>query len=85
MLHVNAKNKGVLLPSIALTSDTDAVTVPSPADGLIVWNNGKAGLAEAGFIIGLHPNGTGFLPLPIPPVKRILEQPGTQQEIIPNL
>ncbi|WP_164465347.1 hypothetical protein [Chryseobacterium bernardetii] len=49
MLHVNAKNKGVLLPSIALTSDTDAVTVPSPADGLIVWNNGKAGLAEAGF------------------------------------
>lgn len=49
MLHVNAKNKGVLLPSIALTSDIDAVTVPSPADGLIVWNNGKAGLAEAGF------------------------------------
>ncbi|WP_336960510.1 hypothetical protein [Chryseobacterium contaminans] len=49
MLHVSAKNKGVLLPSIALTSDTDAVTVPSPADGLIVWNNGKAGLTEAGF------------------------------------
>lgn len=49
ILHVNAKNKGVLLPSIALTSDTDAVTVPSPADGLIVWNNGKAGLSEAGF------------------------------------
>lgn len=49
MLHVSAKNKGVLLPSIGLTSDTDAVTVPSPADGLIVWNNGKAGLAETGF------------------------------------
>ncbi|WP_294329442.1 hypothetical protein [uncultured Chryseobacterium sp.] len=49
MLHVNAKDKGVLLPSIALNSDTDAVTVPSPADGLIVWNNGKAGLTEAGF------------------------------------
>ncbi|MDN3693479.1 hypothetical protein QWZ06_14910 [Chryseobacterium tructae] len=49
MLHVSAKDKGVLLPSIALTSDTDVVTVPSPADGLIVWNNGKAGLTEAGF------------------------------------
>ncbi|WP_347218158.1 hypothetical protein [Chryseobacterium sp.] len=49
MLHVSAKDKGVLLPSIALTSDTDAVTVPTPADGLIVWNNGKAGLTEAGF------------------------------------
>lgn len=49
MLHVSAKDKGVLLPSIALVSDTDAVTVPSPADGLIVWNNGKDGLTEAGF------------------------------------
>ncbi|WP_250254349.1 hypothetical protein [Chryseobacterium sp. Marseille-Q3244] len=49
MLHVSAKDKGVLLPSIALTSDTDVATVPSPADGLIVWNNGKAGLTEAGF------------------------------------
>lgn len=49
MLHVSAKDKGVLFPSIALTSDTDVATVPSPADGLIVWNNGKAGLTEAGF------------------------------------
>jgi hypothetical protein len=49
MLHVSAKNKGVLLPSIALASDTDTATVPSPADGLIVWNNGKAGLTDAGF------------------------------------
>ncbi|BAP31324.1 hypothetical adhesin protein [Chryseobacterium sp. StRB126] len=49
MLHVSAKDKGVLLPSIALNSDTDVVTVPFPADGLIVWNNGKAGLTEAGF------------------------------------
>ncbi|MBP2617688.1 hypothetical protein [Chryseobacterium jejuense] len=49
MLHVSAKDKGVLLPSIALNSDTDAITVLSPADGLIVWNNGKAALSEAGF------------------------------------
>lgn len=49
MLHVDSKDKGVLLPSIALASTTDIATVPSPADGLIVWNNGKAGLTEVGF------------------------------------
>lgn len=49
MLQVNSKNKGVLLPSIALNSSTDNVTVPSPADGLVVWNNGNGNLKEAGF------------------------------------
>ncbi|RQO40274.1 hypothetical protein DBR39_04820 [Chryseobacterium sp. KBW03] len=49
MLHINASNKGVLLPSIALASTTDNVTVPSPADGLIVWNNGTSTLLEIGF------------------------------------
>ena len=49
MLHVNAAHKGVLLPSVALTSTTDNITVPSPADGLIVWNNGSSSLVEIGF------------------------------------
>ncbi|MGU3374931.1 hypothetical protein [Chryseobacterium sp. M5A1_1a] len=49
MLHVSSKDKGVLLPSIALTSITDNVTVSFPADGLIVWNNGSGNLQEAGF------------------------------------
>ncbi|PWN62900.1 hypothetical protein [Chryseobacterium viscerum] len=49
MLHINASNKGVLLPSIALASTTDNTTVPSPADGLIVWNNGNAALKDVGF------------------------------------
>ncbi|AZA76310.1 hypothetical protein EG347_01585 [Chryseobacterium sp. G0186] len=49
MLHVSAKNKGVLLPSVALNSTTDNVTVPFPADGLMVWNNGNGSLQEAGF------------------------------------
>ncbi len=49
MLHVNANNKGVLLPSVALTATTDNVTVPSPADGLIVWNNGSSTLTDIGF------------------------------------
>ncbi|WPO81218.1 hypothetical protein SD427_10640 [Chryseobacterium sp. JJR-5R] len=49
ILHINSNNKGVLLPSIALTSVTDNVTVPSPADGLMVWNNGLGGLTNSGF------------------------------------
>lgn len=49
MLHVNSKNKGVLLPGIALNSSTDTITVPSPANGLIVWNNGNGNLKDAGF------------------------------------
>ena len=49
MLHISATDKGVLLPSVALVSTTDNVTVPSPADGLIVWNNGNGVLKEIGF------------------------------------
>ncbi|MEE6126546.1 hypothetical protein V2E39_03990 [Chryseobacterium arthrosphaerae] len=54
MLHISAIDKGVLLPSIALTSATDNITVPAPADGLIVWNNGNGGFAEAGFYYWYH-------------------------------
>nr|WP_315027781.1 hypothetical protein [uncultured Chryseobacterium sp.] len=49
MLHISSKNKGVLLPSVALSSLTDNVTVPTPADGLLVWNNGNGSLKETGF------------------------------------
>jgi len=49
MLQINSKDKGVLLPSISLESIADQTTIQSPADGLIVWNNGKAGLPESGF------------------------------------
>ncbi|MCJ7935836.1 MAG: hypothetical protein MUW56_19965 [Chryseobacterium sp.] len=49
MLQIDSKDKGVLLPSIALASVTDSTTVQSPADGLIVWNNGNGGLTETGF------------------------------------
>ncbi len=48
-LHINSNSKGVLLPSIALTSVTDNVTVPSPSDGLMIWNNGLGGVANTGF------------------------------------
>ncbi len=42
-LDVNFTNKGVLIPNINLTSNTDAATIPSPAPGLLVYNT-NAGL-----------------------------------------
>ena len=44
MLDVTATNKGILIPRVALVSNTDAVTIPIPATGLMVFNT-TAGLA----------------------------------------
>lgn len=49
MLDVSATNKGVLYPNINLTSNTDAVTIPSPATGLMVWNTNAAMPCGAGY------------------------------------
>lgn len=49
MLQISSKNKGVLLPSVALTALTDNITIPSPVVGLMVWNNGSGSLSETGF------------------------------------
>lgn len=48
-LNVDATNKGVLFPRIALSGDTDASTIASPATGLLVYNTGTGGLATAGY------------------------------------
>ncbi|GHV07553.1 hypothetical protein FACS1894160_0330 [Bacteroidia bacterium] len=40
ILEINAADKGVLLPRVALTSNTDNTTVPNPALGLLVYNTG---------------------------------------------
>ena len=48
ILHLNHTKKGLLLTSIALTSSTDNVTIPSPATGLLIWNNGTGGLTPTG-------------------------------------
>ncbi|RYY48959.1 MAG: hypothetical protein EOO06_08510 [Chitinophagaceae bacterium] len=38
ILDVTAQNKGILLPRIFLTSNTDALAVPGPAPYLVVYN-----------------------------------------------
>ncbi|MEN4760468.1 hypothetical protein ABEG63_09065 [Chryseobacterium sp. C39-AII1] len=49
ILDVNVANlpangkKGLLLPQVALTSATDIVTIPSPANGLLIYNTANAG------------------------------------------
>lgn len=43
-LEVSATNKGFLPPRVTLTSATDGTTIPSPAEGLLVYNVGSVGL-----------------------------------------
>jgi hypothetical protein len=47
-LDVYATNKGFLPPRVTLTSATDASTIASPAEGLLVYNVGSVGL-QAGY------------------------------------
>ncbi|MCX8142820.1 MAG: hypothetical protein N3F62_01035 [Bacteroidia bacterium] len=48
-LDVNFSNKGLLIPRVALTSASDGVTIPSPANSLLVYNTGTGGLTPAGY------------------------------------
>ncbi len=55
-LDVYATNKGFLPPRVTLTSATDATTIASPAEGLLVYNLGSVGL-QAGYY---YWNGTAW-------------------------
>jgi hypothetical protein len=47
-LDVYSTNKGFLPPRVTLTSVSDATTIASPAEGLLVYNLGSVGL-QAGY------------------------------------
>jgi hypothetical protein len=49
MLDIDASNKGLLIPRVALTSATDITTISSPATSLMVYNTGTGGLTPAGY------------------------------------
>lgn len=49
MLDITSGNKGLLIPRLALASLNDTSTIPSPANGLLIWNNGLGGVSAAGF------------------------------------
>ncbi|MBB6371693.1 hypothetical protein [Chryseobacterium shigense] len=48
-LAVGSK-KGLLGPKVALTSQTDQATIPSPVAGLLVYNLGTGGLGYVGYV-----------------------------------
>lgn len=48
-LDVSATNKGFLPPRVTLTSGTDVATIPNPAIGLLVYNNGNNTGLAAGY------------------------------------
>jgi len=48
-LEIKFTDKGLLIPRVALTSATDATTIPSPATSLLVYNLGTGGLTPAGY------------------------------------
>lgn len=62
MLDIVSANKGLLIPRVALTITTDAVTIPTPATSLLVYNTNVAMTNGQG--IGYYYNsGTSAAPL----------------------
>lgn len=48
-LDVTSTNKGVLLPRVALTGVTDATTIPSPANSLMIYNTATSSDVTPGY------------------------------------
>ncbi len=46
----SGNKKGFLGPKAALSSETDQITIPSPATGLLVYNSGTGGLVYNGYV-----------------------------------
>ena len=49
ILDVTSPSKGLLIPRIALISNTDITTIQNPSISLLVYNTGTGGLTPAGF------------------------------------
>lgn len=58
MLDIESSNKGLLIPRIALTSTSDATTIPSPATSLLVYNTTTTGGMTEGFYYNAGTAGT---------------------------
>ncbi|RKR04724.1 hypothetical protein C8C82_4389 [Flavobacterium sp. 81] len=53
-LHVQATNRGVLIPNVKLTSTTDVVTINNPAESLLVFNAVTASDVTPGYYYWLN-------------------------------
>ncbi|MCS6980851.1 MAG: hypothetical protein N2110_02825 [Flavobacteriales bacterium] len=47
--NTGGDTRGILFPRVALSSATDATTIPAPSKSLLVWNTGSGGLTPEGF------------------------------------
>lgn len=54
VLEIESTTKGVLFPRVTLQSITDVLTVPSPTDGLTVFNTNTAGTAPDNVSFGYY-------------------------------
>ena len=48
-VEIKSPNKGLLIPRITLTSDTDVATIASPANSLLIYNETTTGGLHAGY------------------------------------
>lgn len=87
-LHVQATNRGVLIPNVKLTSTTDVVTIKSPAESLLVFNTETAPDIKPGYYYWLNKKwnrialeGESAGNASIPSVSGV---PGTSGVIIPS-
>ena len=53
-LDISASNKGLLIPRVQLTGNTDVVTVPSPTRSLLVYNTLAAGSGAIAVMPGFY-------------------------------
>jgi hypothetical protein len=60
MLDIAASDKGLLIPRVSLTGQSDNTTIPSPTTGLMVYNTNTAGSVTPGFYFW---NGSEWQPL----------------------
>jgi hypothetical protein len=60
MLDIEATNKGLLVPRVALTGTTDATTILTPATSLLVYNTATAGGINPGYY---YNSGTTIAPI----------------------
>lgn len=56
VLDMVSSNKGIRIPNVALSSTTDAVTIPTPATSLLIYNTASAGTAPNNVIPGYYYN-----------------------------
>ncbi len=50
ILEVQASDRGLLIPNVALTSCSDTTTIPNPANSLLVFNTLASSSLEVGFV-----------------------------------